>query len=91
MTVLAISTLVWIIIVVPLVIIWVLGIVDIFQSHRSRSTTAAWLIIVILLPVIGSITYWIVRKPTEKEIMRAREARAEQPDRPWQTGSGRIQ
>ena len=91
MTVLAVTTFVWIVIVVPLVIIWALGVFDIFRSHRSRATTAAWLIIVILLPVIGSITYWIVRKPTEKEIMRARQARADQPDRPWQTGSGRIQ
>lgn len=91
MTLLAVSTFVWLVIVVPLVIIWALGIVDIFRSHRSRSTTAAWLIIVILLPVIGTIAYWALRKPTEKEIMRARQAAADQPDRPWQTGSGRIQ
>jgi hypothetical protein len=89
MTVLAVSTFVWIVIVVPLVIVWVLGIFDIFRSHRSRSTTAAWLLIVILLPVIGSIAYWALRKPTEKEIMRARQAAAEQPERTWQTGAGR--
>jgi hypothetical protein len=89
MTVVAVSTVVWSVIVVPLVIIWALGVFDIFRSHRSRSTTAAWLLIVILLPVIGSIAYWILRKPSEKEIMRARQARAEPPERTWQTGAGR--
>ena len=89
MTVFAVSTFVWIVIVVPLVIIWALGVVDIFRSHRSRSTTAAWLIIVILLPVIGSLAYWALRKPTEKELTRARQAAGEQPERTWQTGAGR--
>ena len=45
--------------------------------------------IVILLPVIGSIAYWILMKPSEKEIRRARQARAEPPERTWQTGAGR--
>ncbi len=89
MTVLAVSTVVWIVIVVPLVIVWVLGVVDILRSHQSRATTAAWLLIVVLFPAIGAIAYWALRKPTEKEILRARQAAAEQPERTWQTGAGR--
>ena len=89
MTVLAVSTAAWIFIVVPLVIVWALGVYDILRSHRSRSTTAAWLLIVILLPAVGSVAYWILRKPSEKEIIRARQAAAEQPERTWQTGAGR--
>ena len=89
MTVLAISFWAWTLIVVPLVIIWALGVFDILRSHRSRSTTAAWLLIVILLPVVGSLAYWILRKRGEKEIMQARQVAAEQPERTWQTGAGR--
>jgi hypothetical protein len=89
MTVLAVSIAGWTFIVVPLVIIWALGVFDILRSHRSRSTTAAWLLIVILLPVVGSLAYWILRKSSEKEIMRARQVAAEQPERTWQTGAGR--
>ena len=89
MTVLAVSTAVWIFIVVPLVIIWALGVFDIVRSHRSGWTTAGWLLAVIVLPAIGSLAYWIFRKPTEKEIVRARQAAAEQQERTWQTGAGR--
>ena len=89
MTVLAMSISAWAFIVVPLAIIWALGVFDILRSHRSRSTTAAWLLIVILLPVVGSLAYWILRKSSEKEIMRARQVAAEQPERTWQTGAGR--
>jgi len=89
MTVLAVSIAGWTFIVVPLVIIWALGVFDILRTHRSRSTTAAWLLIVILLPVLGSLAYWILRKPSEKEIMRARQVATEQPERTWQTGAGR--
>ena len=54
MVVLAASTAVWVFILLPLVIIWALGVVDIVRSHRSGWTTAGWLLAVILLPVIGS-------------------------------------
>ena len=82
MIVTAAGVVVWIFIIIPLVIIWALGVFDILRSHRSGWTTAGWLAAVILLPVIGSIVYWIVRKPTEKEIRRARQARVEPPDNP---------
>ena len=90
MVVLAVSTAVWIFILVPLVIIWALGVFDIVRSHRSGSTTAGWLLAVILLPVIGSIAYWILRKPTEKEIRRARQAAAERPDADLADGCGAL-
>ena len=62
---------------------------DIVRSHRSGWTTAGWLLAVILLPVIGSIVYWIVRKPTEKEIRRAQASRGGAAGRPGRPGAGR--
>ena len=81
MAVIAASTAVWIFILVPLAIVWAPGVVDIVRSHRSGWTTAGWLLAVILLPVIGTIAYWITRKPTEKDIRRAHQAAADEPDR----------
>ncbi len=79
MVVLAASTAVWIFILVPLAIVWACGVYDIVRSHRSGWTTVGWLLAVIFLPVVGSIVYWALRKPTEKDIRRAQAAAAEQP------------
>jgi len=74
MTLIAASAGVWIFILVPLILIWSLALVDIFRRDLPRSTKAVWAIIVLLLPVIGTVAYFLMRKPTESEIRRAREA-----------------
>jgi hypothetical protein len=51
-----------------LLVIWVISIADIFRSHLSRGQTAAWLVIVLLLPFIGAVLYWSLRKPSSAEI-----------------------
>ena len=89
MVVTAASTAVWVFILVPLGIVWVLGVVDIVRSHRSGWTTVGWLLAVILLPVIGTLAYWLTRKPTEREIRRAQQAAAAGPDRTQERRIGR--
>jgi Phospholipase_D-nuclease N-terminal len=71
----AASAVVWVFILLPLLVIWAVGLIDIFRRDLPRGTTAAWVLIVVLLPVIGTITYFLMRKPTEKEIEQARQAR----------------
>ena len=73
---LAASTAVWVFILVPVIVIWAVGLVDIFRRDLPRGTKAAWVLIVVLLPIIGTITYFLLRKPTEKEIEQARQAAA---------------
>lgn len=53
------------------VVIWGISIFDILRRHLGRQRTAAWLLIVILLPLVGSILYWVMRKPTDAEIRAA--------------------
>jgi uncharacterized integral membrane protein len=54
-----------------LLVIWVLTIVDIVRSHLGAAKTSAWILIVILLPFVGSLLYWFVlREPTEDEVQR---------------------
>ena len=67
---------VWVFILLPLLVIWAVGLVDIFRRDLPRGTTAAWVLIVLLRPVIGTVTYFLLRKPTEKEIRQARDAAA---------------
>jgi hypothetical protein len=51
-------------------VIWVLTIVDIVRSHYGAAKTAAWIVIVLLLPFLGALFYWIMRKPTPDEVQR---------------------
>ena len=51
----------WIAIALAVVIVWVFSLVDLFGRHLDRRHTLAWLLIVVLLPIAGSILYWVVR------------------------------
>jgi uncharacterized integral membrane protein len=71
----AASAMVWVFILLPLLVIWVVGLVDIVRRDLPRGTKAAWAVIVVLLPVVGTIVYFLLRKPTEEEIRQTRQAR----------------
>ena len=77
MTPIAATAFVWVFILVPLLIVYALGIVDIARRDMPRSSKAAWILIVLLLPVVGTLTYFVMRKPTEAEVRRSMQARAE--------------
>ena len=70
MTPLAASTFVWVFILLPLVVVWVIGLVDIVRRPLPRGAKAGWIVVVLLLPFVGTILYWILREPTEEEIRR---------------------
>jgi hypothetical protein len=77
MTLLAVSTMVWVFILLPLVVVWVIGIVDIVRRPLSRQATAAWIVIVLVFPFIGTLVYFLLRKPTPEELQLQRAAAAE--------------
>ena len=58
----------WTLIAILVAIIWVITLVDLFRRHLGAGPTIAWLALVILLPFVGAIIYWIVRKPTTDEV-----------------------
>jgi hypothetical protein len=47
---------------VLVVIAWVLAIVDIVRKRHTRTgaKTAAWILLVIIIPIIGTVTYFLV-------------------------------
>ena len=58
-----------------ILICWVLGIVDIFKRpDLDRGKRSAWILIVVLLPVIGTIAYFISRPTLPEERDRAMRA-----------------
>lgn len=60
-------TVVWITIGILLLIVWVLTAVDIFRRHLGRGRTAAWLLLVLILPFVGAVLYWARRRPSREE------------------------
>ena len=69
--------LLWTLIGVVVLLIVVLTIVDIVRRHLGAGATTAWILIVIIVPIIGSIIYWVMRKPTQDEIDKSVAADAE--------------
>ena len=60
-------TVLWIIVACLLVVVWVLSVVDIFRRRYSAWTTIGWIALIVILPFLGSVIYWGVRKPTRSE------------------------
>ena len=51
--------------------------VDIFRHPIPTSHRIFWIVIVIVFPVVGTIAYFTLRKPTEREIRASQAAAAE--------------
>jgi hypothetical protein len=69
-------TIIWVTIGIALVIVWVITIVDIIRRHLGAKMTTAWLLIVLILPFLGALLYWVLRKPEAGELERTAEAQA---------------
>ena len=67
-------SLLWGAIAVVLLIVWVLSIYDIVRRHLGAKRTAAWILIVVILPVVGSILYWAMRGPEPGDAQHTYEA-----------------
>jgi hypothetical protein len=67
-------SLIWITIAIALVIVWVITVVDIVRRHLGTKRTSAWLLIVVLLPFVGALAYWAMRKPEPGDAARAAAA-----------------
>ena len=57
----------WILVFCLVALVWVLSIVDIVRRHYPSGKTAAWILLVVILPFIGTIIYWFERESTTEE------------------------
>jgi hypothetical protein len=66
------------IIVIPfLIALAAATLVDLFRHSHSGWAKAAWTLFIVLLPVIGSLAYWIARRPVDNEAELAYQAQAD--------------
>ena len=66
----------WFVLMAAVVAVWAITIVDIVRRHYSGWTTAGWIALVVVLPFIGSLIYWVLRTPTGHEVEYQAEAEA---------------
>jgi hypothetical protein len=83
----------WIIIGVLAAILAVITIVDAVRHHLGAGRTALWILLIVILPFIGSVIYWATRKETPAEVEgyadADRERREQAARRPFDsTGMG---
>ena len=52
----------WWLLGVFVVFVWVVTVIDIIRRRHERpgTKTAAWILLVIILPILGSLTYFLV-------------------------------
>jgi hypothetical protein len=59
----AVMTLFWVLVAPLVIILDVITIVDIVRRHYGGGTTAGWIVLVVILPFVGPLIYWVTRKP----------------------------
>jgi hypothetical protein len=57
--------------------LWIVTLFDLLRRHLGSKQTAAWALIIVLLPFVGAIGYWIMRKPPADEVRRAMDTENE--------------
>jgi phospholipase D-like protein len=72
-------------IMVPMVILWVAAVVDVFRHGYSGLKVAAMLVLILIVPILGPILYFVFRKPevdAEGAYMAEAELRRQAAQRP---------
>jgi hypothetical protein len=73
----AMSTAALVFIGIPIAIAWVAGLVDIMRHPMPTSQRILWIVIVIVFPIVGTLAYFTLRKPTDAEVREAQAAAAD--------------
>jgi len=50
-------------IVVPVMILWVAAVVDVFRHGYTGLKIAAMLVLILIVPILGPLLYFVFRKP----------------------------
>ena len=71
------STATLVFIAIPIAVAWVVGVVDILRHGLPASQKVLWIVVVIVFPIVGTLVYFFLRKPTEAEVRAAQAAAAD--------------
>ena len=66
-------SLLWGVTAVVVAIVWLVTVSDLVRRHLGRNKTVAWLLIVLILPLVGSALYWVLRGQETEPVGGAHE------------------
>ena len=69
------SPFLWVFVGIPLLVVWAVAIVDIARRDLPPGLKAGWIMVVLLLPFVGTLVYFLMRRPTPEEIRVTEHAR----------------
>jgi hypothetical protein len=67
----------WGVLAVLAAFLWIVTLFDLFRRHLQPRATVAWLLIVLILPFVGAIAYWALRRAPDEEVERAMDTERE--------------
>jgi O-antigen ligase len=67
-------SLIWATLATLALILAVFSIVDIVRRRLGTGPTVAWVLLVVILPFVGSVVYWALRKPEPEDVQRIADA-----------------
>jgi hypothetical protein len=53
----------WGVMAVVVAIVWLVTVADLVRRHLGTKRTVAWLLIVLIFPLVGAALYWVLRGP----------------------------
>jgi hypothetical protein len=56
-------SLLWGVMIVVVAIVWLVTVSDLVRRHLGTKRTVAWLLIVLIVPLLGAALYWVLRGP----------------------------
>lgn len=67
----------WLIVAVIAIIVAAITLVDLFRHRRGGWATAGWALLVVILPLVGSVLYWATRQYSPEEAEEAYRAESD--------------
>ena len=63
----------WGVMAVVVAVVWLVTVSDLVRRHLGTKKTVAWLLMVLILPLIGSALYWVLRGQEPRSLAETRE------------------
>jgi hypothetical protein len=58
----------WGVLAVVVAIVWLVTVADLVRRHLGTRRTVAWLLIVLIFPLLGAALYWVLRGPETEAV-----------------------
>ena len=56
----------WGVMAVVVAVVWLVTVADVVRRHLGTKLTVAWLLIVLIIPLLGAALYWVLRGPEDE-------------------------